>query len=424
MIKFLAKGLLRDRSRSLFPIITVIAGTLLTVVMYSWVQGAVSQMFDLSARFATGHVKVMTRAYNEISDQIPNDLAILGLKEQLATLRAEYPHMIWFPRIQFGGLLDVPGAHGETMSQGPVMGLGLEFGGSDSGAGILNINKAIVRGRVPQGPDEILISEELAKKLGVKPGQQVTLLGSTMSGSMSIYNFLVSGTMRFGISALDRSMIIADIRGVQNALDMPDGAGEILGLDRTMIFDEEKTAKIISGFNQKYSHKDDEFSPQMISLRDQMGMGALMDMMNVAVSIMVSIFIFVMSLVLWNAGLIGGLRRFGEIGLRLAIGESKPALYKSMIAEAVLIGIAGSIGGTLLGLMFAFYLQEVGFDLSGMLQGSEVILFPDIIRARVTPGTYYIAFIPGVFASVLGTMFAGIGVFKRQTAQLFKELEV
>ena len=42
-----------------------------------------------------------------------------------------------------------------------------------------------------------------------------------------------------------------------------------------------------------------------------------------------------MSIVLWNAGLIGSLRRYGEIGVRLAFGEDKGRLYRAMIVESL-----------------------------------------------------------------------------------------
>jgi len=41
----------------------------------------------------------------------------------------------------------------------------------------------------------------------------------------------------------------------------------------------------------------------------------------------------------------------------------------------------------------------------------------------LTPPAFYIGFIPGLFSTVLGTMLSGIGIYRRQTAQLFKELE-
>ena len=67
------------------------------------------------------------------------------------------------------------------------------------------------------------------------------------------------------------------------------------------------------------------------------------------------------------------------------------------------------------------------------VSGSTVTEYPSTVkdsertsevRARVTPRSYVIGFPPGLMASVLGTMFAGIGVYRRQTSQLFKELEV
>jgi len=51
-------------------------------------------------------------------------------------------------------------------------------------------------------------------------------------------------------------------------------------------------------------------------------------------------------------------------------------------------------------------------------------MVPSVIYSKITPDLFYIGFIPGLLAMVLGSTLAGIGIFKRQTAQLFKELEV
>ena len=45
MIIFLLKGLIRDRSRSLFPFLTVVLGVTLTVFGHSWIKGAQSPRF-------------------------------------------------------------------------------------------------------------------------------------------------------------------------------------------------------------------------------------------------------------------------------------------------------------------------------------------------------------------------------------------
>jgi len=151
-------------------------------------------------------------------------------------------------------------------------------------------------------------------------------------------------------------------------------------------------------------------------------MGVMVDFSKRIFEIMILVFLIAMSIVLWNAGLLGGLRRYGEFGMRLAIGESKGHVYKTMIYESLLIGIMGSIIGITIGLLLAWYMQAVGINLGTMMRGSTIMM-PSVMRAHITPETWYIGFIPGVFSTLIGTMLSGIGIYKRQTAQLFKELE-
>ncbi|MFC1850517.1 ABC transporter permease [candidate division CSSED10-310 bacterium] len=424
MMKFLVIGLLRDRQRSLFPILIVAIGVWITVFLQAYIAGFFSDLIDSTARFSTGHVKVMSRAYAENEDQRPNDLALLGVDQITTDLQQNYPDMTWVKRIQFGGLLDIPDETGETRSQGPVAGMGVDLlSPTSSEIAVLNIEKAIVSGRLPQNPGEILISDKLARKLEVQLGETATLLSSTMHGSMTMYNFTVVGTIRFGVLAMDRGAMIADITDIQQALDMVDASGEILGYLENRIYIDEKAAAIVNKFNADYLEVEDEFGPVMGKLKELSNLSEYFDMVDYFSGILVSVFVLVMSIVLWNAGLLGGLRRYGEVGIRLAIGEYKGQVYRSMIYESVLIGIVGSIIGTGLGLGSAYWLQVKGLDISSLMRNVNM-MFPTVIRADITSETYYIGFFPGLFATVLGTALSGIGIYKRQTAQLFKELGV
>ncbi len=422
MLRFYIKGLFRDRSRSLMPVIVVAIGVTLVVLMHAWVTGVLGDMINFNARFVTGHVKVMSRAYSENIDQKPNDLALLGSDQVLEHLSGEYPEMEWVERIQFGGLIDVPDQQGETRAQGPAGGMAVDLLSPGSReVERLNLQKAIIRGRLPQQPEEILLSEEFATRLEVDPGDPVTLIGTTMYGAMSITNFTVSGTVKFGAKALDRGGMVADITTIRQALDMQDAVGEILGYLPGGEYMDEKASEIAAGFNEKYSDSEDEFSPVMMSLKNQGTMLMILDLVDYFKSIIIGVFVVAMSIVLWNSGLLGGLRRYGEMGLRMAIGEEKNHIYRSLITESVFIGLAGSLIGTAFGLLFASLLSR-GIDISDMMQGSTMMM-QSVMKARITADAYYIGFIPGILATVLGTALAGIGIYKRKTAQLFKELQ-
>lgn len=424
MIKFLLKGILRDRSRSMLPIIITALGVGLTVLLSGYLKGAFGDIIDQNARFETGHVKVMTQAYAENKDQIPNDLALLDVSQWMDTLRNEVPQMQWIQRIKFGGIIDVPDATGNTKAQGPATGMALDLFSGESGENKrMNIESSLITGSLPKKSGEAIIGHDFSEKLNLKLGDDITLFGSTMNGSMTFKTFVISGTIRFGTSAMDKGALIIDITDAQQMLDMENASGEILGYLKSGVYDQDETDNIASAFNSKHKKSSDEFSPEMLTLRDQNNLASLLDYADIMSGLFIFIFVLAMSIVLWNTGLLGGLRRYQEFGIRLALGEAKANIYWSMVLEAVLIGIIGSIVGTIIGLAITYYMQVVGIDISSYLDNSSMIM-PSILRAKITPNLFYIGFIPGVLAMVFGTMLAGIGIYRRETANLFKELEV
>ena len=416
--------MLRDRSRSLFPVLTVTIGVMLTVFAFSYVQGITSEFIRSTAHFSSGHLRVMSHAYAQEADQVPNDLALFGIDSILIRLNSEFPGLNWTPRIKFGGLLDVPDEQGETRAQGPVVGMAVNLLSPSSPEWhILNIRESIVEGRIPEKSGEILIGEDFAEKLKVEIGQTATLITSTMYGSMSLTNFIVVGTIHFGVNAMDRGAMLVDIHDIQKAMDMKDAAGEIMGFFRDDLYHRRMAETITESFNKEYQGQDDNFRPEMSNLRSQSGLTEYLDLIGRFSGILIGIFLVVMSIVLWNAGLMGSLRRYGEIGVRLALGEEKGHVYRAMLGESVVIGFFGSVLGTAAGLGLGYYLQIVGIDVGSMMKNSTMIM-SDVLRAQVTPICFFIGFIPGILATLVGTAISGIGIYRRQTSQLFKELEV
>jgi len=423
MILFLLKGLIRDRHRSLFPFIVVSMGVMLTVLMSCWVQGVMGDVVESNARFTTGHVSVSTVSFSENRDQLPVDLALLDINALTKDLQTSFPSYRWVQRTQFGTLVDVPDQNGETRTQGPAMAMAIDFHDSKKGEiERLGILKSLQSGKLPASPGEILLSQRFAEKLDLAIGNEVTLMTSTMNGSMGMQNFTLSGTVEFGMDLLDRGAVILDLNDAQQLLDMEDGCSEILGFGKSYI--EEEAAQMVDNFNamQRSRQDQNEFSPIMVRLSERPGIGEMMAMTDVFIGMAIGVFVIAMSIVLWNTGLIGGLRRYGEIGVRLAMGETKTALYQSMIAESILIGFFGTLAGTTLGLILGWYLQEYGIDIGFALKNATM-MFPNVFRAKITPQALFIGFLPGLGSTVLGTCLAGIGIFKRNTAQLFKELE-
>ena len=426
MIRFLIKGLLRDRSRSLFPVLVITLTVTLVVFAIGFMKGTLNSLLLDTAVILTGHEKIVTRAYSEESQLMPNDLALLDVDRLIDDLNQDYQDFFWSPRITFAGLLDVPDENRETRSQGPVIAFGLDLLSDGSRqAEIWELKRFLVSGNLPKDSSDVLISSKLANQLNITIGEIVTFIGSTMDNAFTTYNFNVSGTFNLKKGQTDKQMMLVDLSGARLALDMDNAASAIFGFTHSLYYDDEAAVALRTHYNNTNSDSLDIFSPFMLALRDGNQMGTMVDISGAMLAIMGGVFMVVVIIVLWNMGLMNGLRRYGEVGLRLAMGESKGQVYRSMISEAVIIGLTGTVIGTGIGMALTYYVQENGIDYTKGIEAisSSSIVMPNIFYAQVTPDLFYVGFIPGVLSTVLGTMLAGLAIYNREMAQLFKELE-
>ena len=423
MTQFLWKGIIRDKRRSLLPCIVVAIGVFFLVFLHGLIGGMENNMISMTANFETGHLKIMTRAYSENEEQKPLDLALLDIDLLLSDLKKEYPEVDWNPRISFGGLLDIPDSTGETLAQGPVSGMAYNLLSAESHeAKRMGLEKALVSGRLIRRPMEVLISADFAERFKVQPEDTLTFFGSTMYGSMTFTNLSVAGIVRFGTAALDRGAIILDLQDARQLLDMENAASEVLGFLPQELYNDKQAESIKTAFNNRHKDSMDEYAPVMLQLADQNFMREMLDYTSSVTTIMIFLLILVLSIVLWNTGILGGIRRYNEFGVRLALGEEKKHIYRSLLTESFFIGIIGSSIGTLLGLCLSFYISKYGIDYGPMMENISMMIDP-VIRSQITPAMYVIGFIPGVLSMLTGTALAGIGIYKRKTATLFKELE-
>ncbi|MFC1743698.1 ABC transporter permease [Candidatus Riflebacteria bacterium] len=421
MIPFIFKGIIRDKSRSIFPVLVACAGVFLCFLGICLMDGMMESMFHTTAHFDTGHVKIVSHAYAQEIDARPLELSMAVQGEFLHKLKEDYPGYHWTKRVVFGGLLDIPNKKGETRAQGPAAAFGMDFLSENSRTvKNLKLQESLRSGRLIQNPGEILVSHHLAKKLGIKPGESATFFCTTVEGGSTSGNFKVVGFVSFGISMLDRTSVLMDIKDADFLLDMEEYSAEILGFRRDG-YHRTRCSKFSKAFNNKY-RSDDPYRPHILALDEQNNLKSLLDMNDKVGFIIMGIFIFLMVLVLWNAGLINGLRRYSEIGVRLAIGERRRHIVSSILIESLMTGTIGSIIGIVLAIPAVYYLQEVGIDYSSEMENISIMM-QSVMKAKFSFFSFWSSMIPGVFSSFVGMFIASLGIYDRDTSTLFKELE-
>ena len=431
MIAFLFRGILRDKSRFLFPFSIVAIGVTLVITLVGFMEGVFMGMIDMTANLDAGHLRLVNKPFYDEEHLRPLDRSLAAQSETLNWLKKNSPEKTrWSPRIRWGALLDVPDKNGDTVSQTPIVGMALDLKDKKSlELKRLRLEESLIDGKIPEQDKEMLMGDQLAKTLNIELNQAVTLLGQSFDGGLVMDNYRVVGLVKFGVSAMDKKMVLIDLADAQDSFYMEDMITDWLGFlpaqyslgDYEAIKKNMKQplSKLIEMPPKSWAEDDQAI---LLTIRDQQNIGAIADKFNIIKGFVVGIFTFLMMLVLWNAGILNGIHRYGEMGLRLAFGESHWRVIFNTGIEGLFVGVLGTLAGCIFGGVFAWFLQEVGINMGDSFAQSGLMI-NDVVRARLTTGAFIQGIIPGVFASVAGNLIASIAIFKRTESNLFRELE-
>ena len=431
MIAFLFRGILRDKSRFLFPFSIVAIGVTLVITLVGFMEGVFMGMIDMTANLDAGHLRLVNKPFYDEEHLRPLDRSLAAQSETLNWLKKNSPEKTrWSPRIRWGALLDVPDKNGNTVSQTPIVGMALDLKDKKSlELKRLRLEESLIDGKIPEQDKEMLMGDQLAKTLNIELNQAVTLLGQSFDGGLVMDNYRVVGLVKFGVSAMDKKMVLIDLADAQDSFYMEDMITDWLGflpaqyslgdyeaIKKNMT---QPLSKLIEMPPKSWAEDDQAI---LLTIRDQQNIGAIADKFNIIKGFVVGIFTFLMMLVLWNAGILNGIHRYGEMGLRLAFGESHWRVIFNTGIEGLFVGVLGTLAGCIFGGVFAWFLQEVGINMGDSFAQSGLMI-NDVVRARLTTGAFIQGVIPGVFASVAGNLIASIAIFKRTESNLFRELE-
>ena len=246
-----------------------------------------------------------------------------------------------------------------------------------------------------QSPDSVILGAELARRLSVGVGNEVTLFSIT--GILSAENeggvkdFVVTGIFRTGYYEYDISWAFININSV-HFLD--EDCDLKMGIKLTNRFHDKSALEQIKNILSGYSYENVILS----SWRDynRSFFGALRTE-KLFMFILVGLIFIVVGLNIFQAQRRSVLQRREEIGILRAVGGGEKAVQFVFILDGAIIGLTGASLGLVLGLTIALNIQPFF-----TLVENIVNFFIDMINQiaffiGVGGANYFAVFSPSVF---------------------------
>ncbi len=337
----------RNKRRSALTLIAVMMGLALIIALHGFEMGAIQGSIENNIRVQTGHVQVRGESYDEDKvslkweDLLEEPLALAAQAQMLAEVQAAAP-VLWA-----GGILG-------TVEES----VGVRVFGIDPLSEMAApFREGLVAGEflAPDDRGGVLISQRLAKSLGLTAGDDVSLLINTSGEQPDEATFTIRGLYDTGLPAFDEATIFLPLAKAQAFTQVGERASAVVAL----LHDKEDADAVASALSAP--------GLDVLTWRDlnQLMLQATESAMGF-LYIIYLIVLAIVAVVVANTLLMSVFERTREMGILASLGMKGRQIMAMFLMESATLGAIGVILGVLLGSLGVYYLATEGFYLGDL----------------------------------------------------------
>ncbi len=343
------KNLTRNRRRTVFTMISIVAGIGLFIVGEAFISGTEENIMLSSEEGNVGHVVARPAGYPMQGLNAPLDQLLEITPAARALLDAEA--VSWTGRVIFAPTV----VHGAESIR--VRAFGYEPGRDEK---VFSRERWKYDGREPAADaDEVTVSPSVARLLGIKPDDRVVLQVRTHHGAINALEVKVVGILKTGNTALDALGLFAPM-ALTRKLTQVDGPTHLaVKLSRRGLAPAFKPQLLAAlGARAEVATVQEE-TADMISLQ-----GVRRKSLDVLVFILLALAGFGMA----NTFLMAAYERTREVGTLRAMGMTERSVELLFLTEGALVGLIGSVLGAAWGAGLSAWWSVHPIDISSALE--------------------------------------------------------
>lgn len=378
------RNVFRQKVRTAVTLIAIVSGVAGLILAGGFVQDIFIQLGEAIIHSQTGHIQVFNRDFLDKGTRQPEKFVIADPKGLAERIRQVDGVSDVTARLNFAGLLN------NGRRDLAIIGEGIE----PEKEAQLGTYLKVTAGRQLEPRDKfgLMVGQGVAHALGLKPGDQVTLVMNAAEGTLNSLDFELIGVFQSFSKDYDARAVRIPLASAQELMLTKGANLLVVSLNKT-----EDTTRSFKGIQGIIGRELDlrswnqlsDFYDKTIELYDRQ------------FGVLQWIILFMVLLSVINSVNMSTFERMSEFGTLQALGNRQRGVFTLLMIESVILGVLGATIGVLLGVGAALAISAIGIPMPPPPNAN--VGYTAFVR--VVPGTvlhaWFIGFIATVLAAIL-----------------------
>ncbi len=333
------RNIWKNKRRTILTLLTIVVGCGMIIFLNAIATGGHNKMIEDAVATNAGHIQIHEKGFWENRSI---DYAFKDYRSLLESLRGREEIKGFSRRIHAGGLLSFE----NTTSSALIQGIEPEA----------EMNVSDIYLKIQEGgrylkstdTDSIVVGKVLAKNLGVRVGDTLSMISQGFDGSIAAENLTIVGIFNTGNPEYDNFHVFMPFRQAQHTFTMMNYINAIT----IRLKNSQSTEKIKAAIKSRPDSKNrevmgwDELMPELVQF-------IVMD--DFSAYIFDFILFMVVAFGILNTIQMSVFERTREIGVMLAIGTRPKQVVGMVLFESIFITLLGIILGVSLGSVISYH---------------------------------------------------------------------
>jgi putative ABC transport system permease protein len=389
LLKIAFRNIFRNRRRSLITLMVLVMGATGLILFRGYTEMSFYGLRESAIRNNYGHVQVYGPGYLEGESQKPLEHGLENLEAVRSEIEADSRVKMTAAQITLMGLVS-NGDKSETFIATAVE------PEKDRNMGFRRLDKGEFL--TEEEWDAVLVGKGLAKSLRVEPGDYLTLMTTTVTGSLNGMDVRVAGIFTTGVKEYDDRAIKMPIAGAQQFL-VTDKIEKLL----VILHDTRDTQAFQNHlgtlFNQNNSGLETRNWSDLATYYHQVRL-----IFSGIFGFIGTVVLLIVILSVSNTIIMSIFERTREIGTLMAIGTTRRRVWGLFLVEGLLIGLIGGVLGIAIGAGASGLVNLAGIQMPPPPGFSEG--YP--LRVMLTPPILVTVFILSLVTATVSSVYPAL----------------